>query len=283
MKRIVLMMFIVGLTVTSTVDAESNPTVPFDLAQQIVDGDFSNESKESAYVKIKELLDLSALATKDEDRVEGLFKTEELIQRFGDDYTYSEDNINYDLWVGIDTLRLTANVDNDNIRYFFGFLYPTFETGVTTDSDEDLEKVNEILTNQATLLDYNQADADYEDFDWSFTHQAMTYIDDSMSYTFDWATKDLVEVRVGHINYGKAEIDMTLADIRELEQVDDLSLGYVIDQVGDNWTFVYDIQSGSKQVIWQDPLGPQIKVDLTDELMVNRIETKNLKDEQMEE
>lgn len=276
-RLILLILLIIGLGAALQVEAEGN--APADLATQILEGEFSNESKETAYIKLKELMDLSVESIETGSNIDGIFLTDELIQRFGKDYSYSEDSLVYDLWVGVDTFILTAQLNNDRIQYFYGYFYPTFETVTISESSSDLALVNEFVEDPSSIvLDFEQVDANYEDYDWSFTNQEMTYIDGSIGLTYDWMSKKLIEVTIGYPNYGRAKIDLTESDVNELSQIDDLSIGSLIDEIGDSWTFTYDTLSQSQKIIWQDPLGPQISVDLTDSLMVNRIESKNLKE-----
>ncbi|XJS09805.1 hypothetical protein ACF3NG_06565 [Aerococcaceae bacterium WGS1372] len=277
MKRIITLLSLLMISSHVIASAEDEKNIPADLATQILEGEFSSESKESAYIKLKELMDLSAASIESGENSGGLFGIDELIQRFGEDYTYSIDSIVYDMWVSVDTFTLFAHPNNDKIQYFYGYFYPTFESVTTSDSDSDLEIVKELLNNSSALeLDFNKVDTNFEDYDWSFTNQELTYIDGTVGLTYAWESKELIQIRIGYANYGKAKVIITESEMTELNQGEDLLFVDLIGQIGKNWTFIYDVQSQTKKVIWQDPLGPQVLVELNDSLMVNRIEGKNL-------
>ena len=104
----------------------------------------------------------------------------------------------------------------------------------------------------------------------------MSYITGTYSMTYDWASKDLIQLEVGQANYGRANLSMTLAEINELKRIDDLNIQDVIDVVGDNWTYVQNLQENSHSFIWQDPLGKHITVTVAEDLSVEEISTGNL-------
>lgn len=277
MKRVLLISCLGILMTGQVITVKASENVPADLATQILEGEFSDESKESVYKKVKELLDLTKVAVQSNINIDGIFGVDELIDRFGDDYTYTDDMISYDMWVVVNTFKLTAAINEDNkVEYFYGYFYPTFETIEPSDSEEDLELVKDTLANLTSLPSFEALDAAYEDYDFSFIQDEMTYISGSQSYTYAWDSKELLKYEVGQANYGRANLTITQADIDTLNEIEDLGIQRVIETVGENWTYVYNIQEDSQQFIWKDPLGKTISVDVTDELMVNKIEAKGL-------
>lgn len=277
MKRLLLISCMGILMTGPAISVKASDNVPADLATQILEGEFSDESKESIYKKIKELLDLTAVAVQSNINIDGIFGVNELIDRFGDDYTYTDDTISYDMWVVVNTFKLTAAINEDNkVEYFYGYFYPTFESIEPSNSEEDLALVKDTLANLSSLPSFEDLDAAYEDYDFSFIQDEMTYISGSQSFTYAWDSKELLKYEVGQANYGRANLTITQADIDKLNEIDDLGIQRVIETIGENWTYVYDVQTGNRQFIWKDPLGKTISVDVTDELMVNKIEAKGL-------
>lgn len=281
MKKKLIILGLLNLTLVENVHAAAqseNSTVPDDLATQIMEGEFSDESKESIYNKLKDVLDIVAESIESGENLEGIISVNEIIERFGQDYTYSEDAINYDFWVSINTFKMTVSTnETNNVEYLYGSLYPTFEPKVATNSESDLTKVQELISNPENVPEFERVDENFETYDFEFIQDEMTYIDGTQSMTYAWTSKDLIQLEIGQANYGQANLKVTQEDIDELKQVDDLSIQGVIDVVGDKWTYVHNLKEGSKEFIWQDPLGGNVTADVTDELMVNKIETNNLK------
>lgn len=280
MKRKIIILGLLNLIVVQSVQAQEQTertSVPRDLATQIMEGEFSDESKESIYNKVKDVLDIVAESIESGDNLEGIIGVDVIIDQFGEDYTYTENLLNYDFWVGVDTFKMTVSMNEENnVEYLYGNLNPTFEAAETTESESDLVKVREFIEKPHNLPSFEEVNEHYASYNFEFIQDEMTYIDGTQSMTYDWATKDLIKLEIGQANYGRASLNVTQVDIDELNQVEDLNIQGVIDVVGDKWVYVYNLKENTKEFIWQDPLGGNVTVDVTDELLVNKIETLKL-------
>lgn len=280
MKRRIIILGLLNLIVVQSVQAQEQTertSVPRDLATQIMEGEFSDESKESIYNKVKDVLDIVAESIESGDNLEGIIGVDVIIDQFGEDYTYTENLLNYDFWVGVDTFKMTVSMNEENnVEYLYGNLNPTFEAAETTESESDLVKVREFIEKPHNLPSFEEVNEHYASYNFEFIQDEMTYIDGTQSMTYDWATKDLIKLEIGQANYGRASLNVTQVDIDELNQVEDLNIQGVIDVVGDKWVYVYNLKENTKEFIWQDPLGGNVTVDVTDELLVNKIETLKL-------
>lgn len=280
MKKRLLVLGLLNLLVVQTVHAEEqseSPSVSPDLATQILEGEFSDETKESIYNKIKDVLDKVTEVIDSGNNINGIIGIDEVIELFGDEYTYEEDSLKYDMWVALDTFKLTVSMnENNQVDYLYGNLYPTFERLQTTDSQSDLEKVQEVINHPDALPSFSEVDENYKDYYFEFIQDEMSYITGTYSMTYDWASKDLIQLEVGQANYGRANLTVTQAEIDELKQSDKLNIQDVIDVVGDNWTYVQNLQENSHSFIWQDPLGKDITVIVAEDLSVEEISTGNL-------
>ncbi len=280
MKRKIIILGLLNLIIVQNIHAQEpneSTSVPSDLATQIMEGEFSDESKESIYNKIKSLLDIVSESIESGNNLEGIIGIEEIIEQFGEDYTYTEDSLNYDFWVSVDTFKMTVSMNEDNnVEYLYGNLYPTFEATEPTESESDLAKVREFIEKPNKLPRFDEVNGNFVSYNFEFIQDEMTYIDGTQSMTYDWATKDLIKLEIGQANYGRANLNVTQADMAELNQVEDLNIQGVIDVVGDKWTYVYNLKENTKEFIWQDPLGGNVTVDVTDELLVNNIKTLKL-------
>lgn len=280
MKRKIIILGLLNLIVVQSVQAQEQTertSVPRDLATQIMEGEFSDESKESIYNKVKDVLDIVVDSIEFGDNLEGIIGVDVIIDQFGEDYTYTENLLNYDFWVGVDTFKMTVSMNEENnVEYLYGNLNPTFEAAETTESESDLVKVREFIEKPHNLPSFEEVNEHYASYNFEFIQDEMTYIDGTQSMTYDWATKDLIKLEIGQANYGRASLNVTQVDIDELNQVEDLNIQGVIDVVGDKWVYVYNLKENTKEFIWQDPLGGNVTVDVTDELLVNKIETLKL-------
>lgn len=280
MKRKIIILGLLNLIVVQSVQAQEQTertSVPRDLATQIMEGEFSDESKESIYNKVKDVLDIVAESIESGDNLEGIIGVDVIIDQFGEDYTYTENLLNYDFWVGVDTFKMTVSMNEENnVEYLYGNLNPTFEAAETTESESDLVKVREFIEKPHNLPSFEEVNEHYASYNFEFIQDEMTYIDGTQSMTYDWATKDLIKLEIGQANYGRASLNVTQVDIDELNQVEDLNIQGVIDVVGDKWVYVYNLKENTKEFIWEDPLGGNVTVDVTDELLVNKIETLKL-------
>lgn len=280
MKRRIIILGLLNLIVVQSVQAQEQTertSVPRDLATQIMEGEFSDESKESIYNKVKDVLDIVAESIESGDNLEGIIGVDVIIDQFGEDYTYTENLLNYDFWVGVDTFKMTVSMNEENnVEYLYGNLNPTFEAAETTESESDLVKVREFIEKPHNLPSFEEVNEHYASYNFEFIQDEMTYIDGTQSMTYDWATKDLIKLEIGQANYGRASLNVTQVDIDELNQVEDLNIQGVIDVVGDKWVYVYNLKENTKEFIWEDPLGGNVTVDVTDELLVNKIETLKL-------
>lgn len=280
MKRKIIILGLLNLIVVQSVQAQEQTertSVPRDLATQIMEGEFSDESKESIYNKVKDVLDIVVDSIEFGDNLEGIIGVDVIIDQFGEDYTYTENLLNYDFWVGVDTFKMTVSMNEENnVEYLYGNLNPTFEAAETTESESDLVKVREFIEKPHNLPSFEEVNEHYASYNFEFIQDEMTYIDGTQSMTYDWATKDLIKLEIGQANYGRASLNVTQVDIDELNQVEDLNIQGVIDVVGDKWVYVYNLKENTKEFIWEDPLGGNVTVDVTDELLVNKIETLKL-------
>lgn len=280
MKRRIIILGLLNLIVVQSVQAQEQTertSVPRDLATQIMEGEFSDESKESIYNKVKDVLDIVVDSIEFGDNLEGIIGVDVIIDQFGEDYTYTENLLNYDFWVGVDTFKMTVSMNEENnVEYLYGNLNPTFEAAETTESESDLVKVREFIEKPHNLPSFEEVNEHYASYNFEFIQDEMTYIDGTQSMTYDWATKDLIKLEIGQANYGRASLNVTQVDIDELNQVEDLNIQGVIDVVGDKWVYVYNLKENTKEFIWEDPLGGNVTVDVTDELLVNKIETLKL-------
>lgn len=280
MKRKIIILGLLNLIVVQSVQAQEQTertSVPRDLATQIMEGEFSDESKESIYNKVKDVLDIVVDSIEFGDNLEGIIGVDVIIDQFGEDYTYTENLLNYDFWVGVDTFKMTVSMNEENnVEYLYGNLNPTFEAAETTESESDLVKVREFIEKPHNLPSFEEVNEHYASYNFEFIQDEMTYIDGTQSMTYDWATKDLIKLEIGQANYGRASLNVTQVDIDELNQVEDLNIQDVIDVVGDKWVYVYNLKENTKEFIWEDPLGGNVTVDVTDELLVNKIETLKL-------
>lgn len=280
MKRKIIILGLLNLIVVQSVQAQEQTertSVPRDLATQIMEGEFSDESKESIYNKVKDVLDIVAESIESGDNLEGIIGVDVIIDQFGEDYTYTENLLNYDFWVGVDTFKMTVSMNEENnVEYLYGNLNPTFEAAETTESESDLVKVREFIEKPHNLPSFEEVNEHYASYNFEFIQDEMTYIDGTQSMTYDWATKDLIKLEIGQANYGRASLNVTQVDIDELNQIEDLNIQGVIDVVGDKWVYVYNLKENTKEFIWEDPLGGNVTVDVTDELLVNKIETLKL-------
>lgn len=280
MKRRIIILGLLNLIVVQSVQAQEQTertSVPRDLATQIMEGEFSDESKESIYNKVKDVLDIVAESIESGDNLEGIIGVDVIIDQFGEDYTYTENLLNYDFWVGVDTFKMTVSMNEENnVEYLYGNLNPTFEAAETTESESDLVKVREFIEKPHNLPSFEEVNEHYASYNFDFIQDEMTYIEGTQSMTYDWATKDLIKLEIGQANYGRASLNVTQVDIDELNQVEDLNIQGVIDVVGDKWVYVYNLKENTKEFIWEDPLGGNVTVDVTDELLVNKIETLKL-------
>lgn len=280
MKRKIIILGLLNLIVVQSVQAQEQTertSVPRDLATQIMEGEFSDESKESIYNKVKDVLDIVIDSIEFGDNLEGIIGVDVIIDQFGEDYTYTENLLNYDFWVGVDTFKMTVSMNEENnVEYLYGNLNPTFEAAETTESESDLVKVREFIEKPHNLPSFEEVNEHYASYNFEFIQDEMTYIDGTQSMTYDWATKDLIKLEIGQANYGRASLNVTQVDIDELNQVEDLNIQGVIDVVGDKWVYVYNLKENTKEFIWEDPLGGNVTVDVTDELLVNKIETLKL-------
>lgn len=280
MKRKIIILGLLNLIVVQSVQAQEQTertSVPRDLATQIMEGEFSDESKESIYNKVKDVLDIVAESIESGDNLEAIIGVDVIIDQFGEDYTYTENLLNYDFWVGVDTFKMTVSMNEENnVEYLYGNLNPTFEAAETTESESDLVKVREFIEKPHNLPSFEEVNEHYASYNFEFIQDEMTYIDGTQSMTYDWATKDLIKLEIGQANYGRASLNVTQVDIDELNQVEDLNIQGVIDVVGDKWVYVYNLKENTKEFIWEDPLGGNVTVDVTDELLVNKIETLKL-------
>ena len=280
MKRKIIILGLLNLIVVQSVQAQEQTertSVPRDLATQIMEGEFSDESKESIYNKVKDVLDIVAESIESGDNLEGIIGVDVIIDQFGEDYTYTENLLNYDFWVGVDTFKMTVSMNEENnVEYLYGNLNPTFEAAETTESESDLVKVREFIEKPHNLPSFEEVNEHYASYNFEFIQDEMTYIEGTQSMTYDWATKDLIKLEIGQANYGRASLNVTQVDIDELNQVEDLNIQGVIDVVGDKWVYVYNLKENTKEFIWEDPLGGNVTVDVTDELLVNKIETLKL-------
>lgn len=280
MKRRIIILGLLNLIVVQSVQAQEQTertSVPRDLATQIMEGEFSDESKESIYNKVKDVLDIVAESIESGDNLEAIIGVDVIIDQFGEDYTYTENLLNYDFWVGVDTFKMTVSMNEENnVEYLYGNLNPTFEAAETTESESDLVKVREFIEKPHNLPSFEEVNEHYASYNFEFIQDEMTYIDGTQSMTYDWATKDLIKLEIGQANYGRASLNVTQVDIDELNQVEDLNIQGVIDVVGDKWVYVYNLKENTKEFIWEDPLGGNVTVDVTDELLVNKIETLKL-------
>ncbi|MBZ6526604.1 hypothetical protein HYQ40_02360 [Aerococcaceae bacterium DSM 111021] len=280
MKRKIIILGLLNLIVVQSVQAQEQTeraSVPRDLATQIMEGEFSDESKESIYNKVKDVLDIVVDSIEFGDNLEGIIGVDVIIDQFGEDYTYTENLLNYDFWVGVDTFKMTVSMNEENnVEYLYGNLNPTFEAAETTESESDLVKVREFIEKPHNLPSFEEVNEHYASYNFEFIQDEMTYIDGTQSMTYDWATKDLIKLEIGQANYGRASLNVTQVDIDELNQIEDLNIQGVIDVVGDKWVYVYNLKENTKEFIWEDPLGGNVTVDVTDELLVNKIETLKL-------
>lgn len=280
MKRKIIILGLLNLIVVQSVQAQEQTertSVPRDLATQIMEGEFSDESKESIYNKVKDVLDIVVDSIEFGDNLEGIIGVDVIIDQFGEDYTYTENLLNYDFWVGVDTFKMTVSMNEENnVEYLYGNLNPTFEAAETTEAESDLVKVREFIEKPHNLPSFEEVNEHYASYNFEFIQDEMTYIDGTQSMTYDWATKDLIKLEIGQANYGRANLNVTQVEIDELNQVEDLNIQGVIDVVGDKWVYVYNLKENTKEFIWEDPLGGNVTVDVTDELLVNKIETLKL-------
>ena len=117
MKKRLLVLGLLNLLVVQTVHAEEqseSPSVSPDLATQILEGEFSDETKESIYNKIKDVLDKVTEVIDSGNNINGIIGIDEVIELFGDEYTYEENSLKYDMWVAVDTFKLTISINENN-------------------------------------------------------------------------------------------------------------------------------------------------------------------------